>query len=42
MFDNIDNNKPNGKNDVSFLDEALYKECFVNEIKMRAKMHFRQ
>lgn len=31
IFDNIDNNKRNGKNDVSFLDEALYKERFVVE-----------
>ena len=31
IFDNIDNNKCNGKNDVSLLDEALYKERFVVE-----------
>ncbi len=31
IFDNIDNNKRNGKNDVSFLDEALYKQRFVVE-----------
>ena len=31
IFDNIDNNSRNGKNDVSFLDESLYKERFVIE-----------
>ncbi|WP_430812483.1 transposase family protein, partial [Carboxylicivirga sp. 1411-1] len=31
IFDNIDNNKCIGKNGVSFLDEALYKERFVVE-----------
>ncbi len=31
IFDNIDSNKRNGKNDVSFLDEALYIQSFVVE-----------
>jgi len=31
IIDNIDNNKRNSKNDVSFLDESLYRECFVVE-----------
>ncbi len=30
IFDNIDNNTRNGKNDVSFLDEDLYKERFCH------------
>ena len=31
IIDNIDNNKRNGKNDVSFLDHLLYKQRFVIE-----------
>lgn len=31
IFDNIDSNKHNGKNEVSFLDEAIYKEHFIIE-----------
>jgi len=35
ILDNIDNNKRNGKNDVSFLDEALYKEPMLGLILSR-------
>lgn len=31
VIDNIDQNKRNGKNDVSFFDELLYKQRFVIE-----------
>jgi hypothetical protein len=31
IIDNIDQNKRNGKNDVSFFDELLYKQRFVIE-----------
>ena len=31
IIDNIDNNKRNGKNDISFLDHLLYKQRFVTE-----------